>query len=80
VLHALQRLWERRGRCDEYIGTLVNAYLAEGGKAVAVAAGTAYVDVGTLGGYREAMRLLTGKRVRAPTIPEVSNAARRGWR
>jgi glucose-1-phosphate thymidylyltransferase len=75
VLHALHRLWERRGRCDEYIGTLVNAYLAEGGEAVAVAAGTAYVDVGTLGGYREAMRLLTGKRIRAPTVPEV-NAAR----
>ena len=45
-------------RRDEYIGTLVNAYLAAGGEAVAVPAGTAYVDVGTLGGYREAMRLL----------------------
>src|SRR5204863_4482167 len=58
VLHALHRLWEKRERRDEYIGTLVNAYLTEGGEAVAVAAGTAYVDVGTLGGYREAMRLL----------------------
>ena len=45
-------------RGDEYIGTLVNAYLATGGEAVAVPAGTDYVDVGTLGGYREAMRLL----------------------
>jgi len=30
----------------------------QGGEAVATAAGTAYVDVGTLGGYREAMQLL----------------------
>jgi dTDP-glucose pyrophosphorylase len=58
VLHALHRLWKRRRERDEYIGTLVNAYLATGGEAVAVPAGSAYVDVGTLGGYREAMRLL----------------------
>ncbi|MBV9859181.1 MAG: nucleotidyltransferase family protein [Alphaproteobacteria bacterium] len=64
VFHDLGRLWERRRREDEYVGTLVNAYLAEGGEAVAVPAGTAYVDVGTLGGYREAMRLLTGERGR----------------
>jgi dTDP-glucose pyrophosphorylase len=59
VLHALHRLWQRRRERDEFIGTLVNAYLATGGEAVAVPAGTAYVDVGTLGGYREAMRLLS---------------------
>jgi glucose-1-phosphate thymidylyltransferase len=58
VLHRLHDLW--RGRGDEYIGTLINAYLAAGGEAVAVPAGRAYVDVGTLGGYREAMRLLAG--------------------
>lgn len=80
VLHALHELWEKRSRHDEYIGTLVNAYLAEGGEAVAVAAGTAYVDVGTLGGYREAMRLLTGKRVRAPTVLRMADAARGGRR
>ncbi len=76
VLHALHHLWERRERRDEYIGTLVNAYLAEGGEAVAVAAGTAYVDVGTLGGYREAMRLLTGRCAPASTTLAVANAAR----
>ena len=59
VLHELYRLWCARDRADEYIGTLVNAYLAQGGSAVAVPAGSAYVDVGTLGGYREAMRLLS---------------------
>ena len=58
VLHELHRLWRTRNEADEYFGTLVNAWLAEGGEAVAMAAGTAYVDVGTLGGYREAMQLL----------------------
>src|SRR5947207_1563591 len=58
VLHELHQLWQARDEADEYIGTLVNAYVAAGGDAVAVPAGSAYVDVGTLGGYREAMRLL----------------------
>jgi glucose-1-phosphate thymidylyltransferase len=78
VLHALHGLWQTRGRCDEYIGTLVNAYLAEGGEAVAIAAGTDYVDVGTLGGYREAMRLLTSRRAAAKPSLEIANAVRRG--
>lgn len=77
VLHALHELWERRERCDEYIGTLVNAYLAEGGEAVAVAAGTDYVDVGTLGGYREAMRLLTARHRDGSTLG-VAHAIRGG--
>jgi dTDP-glucose pyrophosphorylase len=58
VLHQLHALWCKRERRDEYIGTLVNAFLAEGGDARAVAAGEVYVDVGTLNGYREAMRVL----------------------
>lgn len=58
VLHELHALWQEPGRSDEYIGTLVNAYLARGGKAVGVRAGEAYVDVGTLHGYREATSLL----------------------
>jgi dTDP-glucose pyrophosphorylase len=60
VLMALHRLWLERGRCDEYVGTLVNAYIAGGGEVVGVRAGQSYVDVGTLYGYREAMRLLNG--------------------
>jgi glucose-1-phosphate thymidylyltransferase len=59
VLQELHRLWRAREPHDEYIGTLVNTYLAMGGEAIAVPFGTAYVDVGTLGGYREAMQLLT---------------------
>ena len=56
VLHELHALWLERQ--DEYMGTLVNAFLAAGGSAWAVRAGESYVDVGTLNGYREAMRLL----------------------
>jgi glucose-1-phosphate thymidylyltransferase len=58
VFPALRRLWIARRRADEYFGTLVNAYLAGGGTALGVTAGTAYVDVGTLNGYRAAMALL----------------------
>jgi dTDP-glucose pyrophosphorylase len=58
VLHELHQLWRDRNQRDEYMGTLVNAYLAEGGNARGVRAGEAYVDVGTLNGYREAIKLL----------------------
>ncbi|MGI8508069.1 MAG: sugar phosphate nucleotidyltransferase [Gemmatimonadaceae bacterium] len=58
VFGELCDLWNERGRCDEYFGTLVNSYLARGGRAVGVRAGTSYVDVGTLNGYREAIELL----------------------
>ena len=58
VLHALHALWRDRDRQDEYWGTLVNAYLASGGVARGIKAGEAYVDVGTLNGYRAALGLL----------------------
>jgi glucose-1-phosphate thymidylyltransferase len=58
VLRELHGLWLRRGRQDEYIGTLVNAWLAEGGEARGIPAGETYVDVGTLNGYREAIQAL----------------------
>ena len=59
VLHELHDLWREPGRGDEYIGTLVNAWLARGNAACGVRAGTSYVDVGTLGGYRSAITLLS---------------------
>lgn len=58
VLHELCALWREPGRGDEFIGTLVNAWLARGNEAVGVRAGERYVDVGTLGGWREAVRML----------------------
>jgi glucose-1-phosphate thymidylyltransferase len=59
ILHELHRLWCARGRSDEYIGTLINAWLEGGGEAVGIRAGRSYVDVGTVDGYREAIRLLS---------------------
>jgi glucose-1-phosphate thymidylyltransferase len=56
VFHNLHHLWLDRG--DEYFGTLVNEYLARGGQARGVYAGSAYVDVGTVNGYRQAMKIL----------------------
>jgi glucose-1-phosphate thymidylyltransferase len=58
IFPALRRLWITRGCADEYFGTLINAYLADGGTARGVRAGAAYVDVGTLNGYRAAVALL----------------------
>jgi glucose-1-phosphate thymidylyltransferase len=62
TLAELRDLWEERGRSDVYIGTLVNCWLARGGRARAVRAGESYVDVGTLHGYREAITLLSEDR------------------
>jgi glucose-1-phosphate thymidylyltransferase len=67
ILRALHQLWEERDREDEYLGTLVNEYLARGGRATAVPGGQAYVDTGTLHGYHEAMELLR-RRAAAPEL------------
>ncbi len=58
TLAALYDLWMTREPRDEYFGTLVNAYIAGGGSVNAAKAGEVYVDVGTLHGYHEAVRVL----------------------
>jgi NDP-sugar pyrophosphorylase family protein len=58
IFHELHAFWRARPSPDEYVGTLINAWLAQGGKALGVRAGESYVDVGTLEGYRSAMQLL----------------------
>jgi len=58
LFHELHALWLERDRRDEYLGTLVNEWLARGGEAFGRRVGEAYVDVGTLNGYRAALRLL----------------------
>jgi glucose-1-phosphate thymidylyltransferase len=68
ILRDLHALWREPGRGDEYLGTLVNAWLARGGHAVGVRAGEAYVDVGTLHGYREALRVLAGQAEATPVF------------
>lgn len=62
VFRELHKVWRRPERKDEYLGTLVNAWLREGGRAMGVRSGEAYVDVGTVHGYRAAIRLLTNGR------------------
>ena len=59
TLHELRSFWLERNRQDQYIGTLINAWLARGGSAIGVRAGKSYVDVGTLHGYRAAISLLS---------------------
>jgi dTDP-glucose pyrophosphorylase len=58
TLRTLHRLWVERDKKDVYLGTLVNAWLETGGRARAHHYGRAYVDTGTVGGYREAVHLL----------------------
>jgi glucose-1-phosphate thymidylyltransferase len=72
VFHDLRHLWQAPHRRDEYFGTLVNAWLAGGGTASGVPIGEAYVDVGTLHGYRAAMNLLTG-------LPAAGHPASISW-
>ena len=63
IFAELHQLWVEREKADQYIGTLVNAYLTEGGKAWGIKGGDQYVDVGTLHGYREAVRLLSSSQL-----------------
>ncbi|MFC7396134.1 nucleotidyltransferase family protein [Chelatococcus sp. GCM10030263] len=79
VLHALHDLWLARDKADEFIGTLVNAYIAAGGEAVGIKAGEAYVDVGTFNGYRSAIGLLSeAADMRLGPAPGIAAAGRRG--
>ena len=61
LLRELYTLWLTRE--DEYLGSLINDYLAHGGRAYGFKTGKAYVDVGTINGYREAVRLLESGQV-----------------
>lgn len=58
TFRALHAIWSEPGRGDEYVGTLVNAYLARGGTATGIPAGERYFDVGTVEGYRAAIDVL----------------------
>lgn len=69
LLHELRALWQARDCSDPYLGTLINVYLAQGGRVSGVRAGQDYVDVGTLNGYREAIQLLA-RRQSAPALVE----------
>jgi dTDP-glucose pyrophosphorylase len=59
VLGELHTLWLERTPRDPYVGTLVNEYIARGGRVHAARAGERYYDVGTIAGYRAAMSELS---------------------
>jgi glucose-1-phosphate thymidylyltransferase len=61
ALAELRHVWLDRDGTEHYLGTVVNRWLAAGGRAKAVCAGESYVDVGTLNGYREAITLLAAR-------------------
>jgi len=58
VFRELSDLWHRRGKQDEYLGTLINAWIAEGRNVLGIKAGTSYLDVGSVEGLYLAWRRL----------------------
>jgi glucose-1-phosphate thymidylyltransferase len=58
AFHRLKLLWESRHRSDEYLGDLLNAFIAAGNVVRGKSCGEIYMDVGTLAGYRNAQDYL----------------------
>lgn len=56
--HRLKLLWESRHRADEYLGDLLNAFIAAGNVVRGRYSGEIYMDVGTLEGYHYAQDYL----------------------
>lgn len=78
VLAELRDLWHARQCRDEYIGTLVNAWIAAGRRAGRRRRpGTRYVDVGTLNGYRAALGLLQDPACSHPKAAASRSAGRK---
>jgi dTDP-glucose pyrophosphorylase len=74
AFHDLHRLWESRHRADEYLGDLLNAYIAAGNVVRATANGEHYMDVGTMEGYHRAQDYLRARDRRAGAKEKVSAA------
>jgi dTDP-glucose pyrophosphorylase len=74
AFHALHQLWEARHRADEYLGDLLNAYIAAGNAVRATANGEHYMDVGTMEGYHAAQDYLR-ERNRQAAGPQRASAA-----
>jgi glucose-1-phosphate thymidylyltransferase len=56
--HRLKLLWESRHRGDEYLGDLLNAFIAAGNVVKGRYSGEIYMDVGTMDGYHTAQDYL----------------------
>jgi dTDP-glucose pyrophosphorylase len=64
IYHDLYQLWIKREREDEFIGTLVNAWIARGGRGYGIPEGSDYLDVGTIDGFHIAFsQLMAGRAV-----------------
>jgi glucose-1-phosphate thymidylyltransferase len=72
AFHSLKLLWEARHRQDEFLGHLLNAYIAAGNHVKGTRSGEIYMDVGTLEGYRSAQDFLRGRREGKPTLLEAA--------
>jgi glucose-1-phosphate thymidylyltransferase len=72
AFHALERLWESRHREDEFLGDLLNAYIAAGNVVRGACVGEVYMDVGTVEGYHAAADFLRGVQQRRPGLPEAA--------
>jgi glucose-1-phosphate thymidylyltransferase len=72
AFHDLKLLWEARHRCDEYLGHLLNAYIAAGNSVHGTRSGEVYMDVGTLAGYRAAQDYLRKSEPRRPQLLQAS--------
>jgi dTDP-glucose pyrophosphorylase len=61
VFRDLHRLWRARHCEDEFLGHLLNAYIAAGNLVYGAALGERYMDVGTLEGYHAAQDYLRAR-------------------
>lgn len=61
AFHSLKLLWEARHREDEYLGTLLNAYIDAGNTVRGHHVGETYIDVGTMEGFHRAQDFLRGQ-------------------
>jgi dTDP-glucose pyrophosphorylase len=66
AFHRLKLLWDSRHRGDEYLGDLLNAFIAAGNIVRGRFSGETYMDVGTLEGYRNTLDYLRAQAKRAP--------------
>ena len=62
AFRALKLLWEARHREDEFLGDLLNAYIAAGNRVRGRFSGEHYMDVGTIQGYHTAQDFLRARR------------------
>jgi len=71
IYHDLRQLWIQRQRQDEFLGTLINAWIAKGGRASGFRKGLHYLDVGTIDGLHLAFsQLMEGRQGEHPAIEQ----------